>query len=461
MEDKEKQSQFSAGLQGFHNSKSFDSESHASVVIKSLDEVKSPFETEAEATILRAIEQNQRERADSDLTSIDGDSNAKNGILTGVPASAIHLFEDQTSITSSSTSAKNTPKFPGSLTNSPRPQQPEVDLSAPPELLQPKLTQIEPSFERPTLKNIVSRMQLIEKTSRNQPSLLPPQSSSTPTFRDIAMRAKEMQRRSSGMSERSANNREQPLSVPPGDTDVYERDPETLMLGQVASIEEGDEQEKADSDNLNDSVHRTGRAKRFYRTYCFPCYAFTNFLCFKGKIIKRSMMIFFYLMIPLLGISAALFYFAGNPIGPLDASYSWWLQFLVRQIVTFMLAQVTQFLLIDFIALETRLAVLAIGRMFTLMAMQAKGWPILFVFWSTWNFGLLHGSPRSNHHWLYWQDEFAMFNDNNPSGTVVENGVYTKLLTVLIVIGVVVMIKRVIIALLLGKKKYGKEIWSE
>ncbi len=390
----------------------------------------------------------------------------------------MHLFDDHI------TYADAKPLHSGAQedirnTNSPRPKQQQQEgeqqqqLSTPPQpLLQPILTQIEPSFERPTLKNIVSRMQLIEKTSRNQQQGQPPLSStSPPTFRDIAMRAKEMHRKSSTMSERSAShNREQsqssvPVPVSLGDAAaVNEIDPESLMLGQGKSIREGDdddeEEEMADETNLNDSVHRTGRAKRFYRNYCFPCYAFTNFLCVKGKIIKHSLRIFFYLMIPLLGISAALFYFAGNPIGPLDASYSWWLQFLVRQIVTFMLAQVTQFILIDFIALETRLAVLAIGRMFTLMAMQAKGWPILFVFWSIWNFGLLHGSPRSNHHWLYWQDEFSMFNDDNPSGTVVENGVYTKILAVLIVIGVLVMIKRVIIALLLGKKKYGKDAFD-
>jgi hypothetical protein len=158
-------------------------------------------------------------------------------------------------------------------------------------------------------------------------------------------------------------------------------------------------------------------------------------------------------MIPCLGLSAILFYLAGNPVGPYGGSYSWWLQFIVRQSITFLLSQFTQFILIDFIALETKIAVMAIGRMLTLMAVQAKGWPLIIVLWSVWNLILLYGTR--NAYWLSTQSTFDMFNAKNPSGTFMYSGVYRDVITAFIVVGLVVMIKRLFVALMLGKRTYG------
>ena len=49
-----------------------------------------------------------------------------------------------------------------------------------------------------------------------------------------------------------------------------------------------------------------------------------------------------------------------------------------------------------------------------------------------------------------------MFNENNPNGDVPTNTVYVRILAVSIFIGVAVMVKRVLLALSLGKKKYRK-----
>jgi hypothetical protein len=52
--------------------------------------------------------------------------------------------------------------------------------------------------------------------------------------------------------------------------------------------------------------------------------------------------------------------------------------------------------------------------------------------------------------------DINLFNEMNPSGDVVMSEGYTRFLIALIIVGVIVMVKRVIVALILGKKKYGK-----
>jgi hypothetical protein len=60
---------------------------HASI-IKNLDDVK-PFEEEAETTILRAIEKQDKERE-----KLKDEDRYTQGILQGVPVEAAHLFSD-------------------------------------------------------------------------------------------------------------------------------------------------------------------------------------------------------------------------------------------------------------------------------------------------------------------------------------------------------------------------------
>lgn len=77
---------------------SFDIRSYASLgnssTIRNLDDIK-PFEEEAESTILRAIEKQDKERLrQMDLEANPDNSDQKYGILIGVPSEAIHLFSD-------------------------------------------------------------------------------------------------------------------------------------------------------------------------------------------------------------------------------------------------------------------------------------------------------------------------------------------------------------------------------
>jgi hypothetical protein len=161
-----------------------------------------------------------------------------------------------------------------------------------------------------------------------------------------------------------------------------------------------------------------------------------------------------YLMVPCLGVAAILYYWTDNPEGPYNSSYSWWLIFIVRLSVTRLLAQLSQFILIDFICLETRLAVMSVGRMLTLMAVQAKGWPLVSVLWAAWNLSILLG--RANSHWLSMQTFFDIFNSNNYGGDFLVSDTYRRILAAVFIVGFVVMVKRVCIALVLGKRTYGK-----
>ena len=60
---------------------------------------------------------------------------------------------------------------------------------------------------------------------------------------------------------------------------------------------------------------------------------------------------------------------------------SWFILFLVRQVITGTLAQCTQVFLIDFLSLQLRLTVRLFGTIFTLLLVQSKGWPCLVFFW--------------------------------------------------------------------------------
>jgi hypothetical protein len=173
------------------------------------------------------------------------------------------------------------------------------------------------------------------------------------------------------------------------------KDPESLQV-----IGESDEDFDSDDVAIQGSQRQSNHVKSFYRKFCSPCYYLTTFIGVKWKAIKLSLVMLFYGLVPLLGIGAILFYWGDNPKGPMDGSWSWWLIFVARLLVCFVLSQLTQFIIIDFICLETQIAVRFIGRLLTLMAVQAKGWPVLTIFWSMWQLILLHGSPTYNRYVL-------------------------------------------------------------
>lgn len=187
------------------------------------------------------------------------------------------------------------------------------------------------------------------------------------------------------------------------------------------------------------------------------CQSFLKCLhCIRGRKLALvvTIKVCLYFLLPMLLLSATLFYLAGNPIAFLEASYSWWILFFIRQCITFMLSQVGQYILVDVIILGTNLASLLFGKVVILIALQVKGWPTTCFLWALANKFLLSGDSQLAKHWLYFQGLFAIFTEANPSGSLTSNQWYISFLTVAIVCSLLAMVKRVIVAVFLGRKKY-------
>ena len=132
---------------------------------------------------------------------------------------------------------------------------------------------------------------------------------------------------------------------------------------------------------------------------------------------------------------------------------AWWFLFLgVRQVVTLTMALMTQAFLIDYLALGSRFSLKYLGAATTLLAVQARGWPCVLFFWAAYDLALLSGDTPLAHHWGYWQDWIALFNEENHSGSIVQSEWNYRILVAALVVGVAVAIKRVLLGLYLARQ---------
>ncbi len=177
--------------------------------------------------------------------------------------------------------------------------------------------------------------------------------------------------------------------------------------------------------------------------------------------IKRTIC---YVVLPFVGIAAILFYFAGNPstgksIGETSdekASISWWLLFVVRQVTTMSFALGLQVVIIDFMSISTKVMLRLLGPLLTLLLVQSKGWPFVVFCWSILNFGLLYGDNDFVQHWGFFQDYVGLFNDDNPSGGVVGSEWNRRVLLIGATVSFFVVLKRFVVGLLLGRQTFRK-----
>jgi len=246
----------------------------------------------------------------------------------------------------------------------------------------------------------------------------------TPTLEEVTDRMRQLKEMSRQKSTYNLDNEH-------GYSRIQIEEPTTAF--EDIDLELGGDQESAQG-RKSYIAHKTRNKNILLILRCIfaPVFVLKNIIQVRGADIKYYAQLYICFIAPMLAISALLFYVLGNPEGPHGASWSWWLNFIVRQAVSLLLAQITQFILIDFIVLETRVAVWALGKLLTLLAIQAKGWPLLAVFWATWNFAFNHGNTRYAQHWLYWQSSIRMFNGRNPGGDVVTDPKYRVILLVMI-----------------------------
>jgi hypothetical protein len=139
------------------------------------------------------------------------------------------------------------------------------------------------------------------------------------------------------------------------------------------------------------------------------------------------------------------------------ASASWWLLFVVRQLITLSMALCMQMLIIDFLALGTRVILRLVGPVLTLLIVQSKGWPFVTLWWSIFDLAMLYGNGQFAKHWLYWQDAIGMFNSRNPSGNVVNSIWNMRILTIAISVSAAVAVKRFVIGLYLSRQTFCKK----
>ncbi|GKY96897.1 hypothetical protein MPSEU_000648700 [Mayamaea pseudoterrestris] len=202
---------------------------------------------------------------------------------------------------------------------------------------------------------------------------------------------------------------------------------------------------------------------------------------------------FFFLIMPALGVASILYYLVGNPpcgtsaqcndaMQPkqanvtgmtsnstsaetdivsitkelfTQASASWWVLFVFcRQPITLSLALATQAFVIEFLALRTKWVVKTVGPFVTLFIVQSKGWPFILFWWGAYDFMLLYGPSRWARHWLFWQPYLDVFNDQNPSGSFTSTPEYRTLLILALVVSLVVSIKRFAVGIWFGQKTY-------
>ena len=187
---------------------------------------------------------------------------------------------------------------------------------------------------------------------------------------------------------------------------------------------------------------------------------------------------FLYIAAPLIGIAAVLFYVAdcpptgrlvnngqpdangtllnteGDVVDPNQASISWWLIFAVRQLVTFTLAKCAEAVFVDFLTIRARGTINVLGPWLTLFILQSRGWPSTVSIWAIFNFALLFGSSDFTEHWLYWQEYIGLFTAENPSGNVLNSEWNAKILTIALILGMAVSLKRLLLGLYLGKRTF-------
>ena len=189
----------------------------------------------------------------------------------------------------------------------------------------------------------------------------------------------------------------------------------------------------------------------------------------KASIATRIKITTLLVFIPLVGASAILFYpyeydCGDEPCtentpptlareGAGGAYTSWFLLFIVRQVITLGLAMAGQAFFIDFLSLRCRWTVRVFGPVQTLILVQSKGFPFIISAWSFFSLLLSSGAHKFAKHWLYWQP-VKMFNESNKAGTITESKMNFAILFCGLAFGIVVTAKRAILGMHFGKKTY-------
>jgi hypothetical protein len=129
----------------------------------------------------------------------------------------------------------------------------------------------------------------------------------------------------------------------------------------------------------------------------------------------------------------------------------------MRQIITLSIALLLQLVIVDFLSVGTRATLRVFGPVMTLLIVQSRGWPFVFFWWSILDFAFIQEDRERSRHWLFWQNYVGLFNSDNPSGNMVNDPIYTRILILTAVISVLVAIKRFAVGLWLSRNTFSKD----
>jgi hypothetical protein len=158
--------------------------------------------------------------------------------------------------------------------------------------------------------------------------------------------------------------------------------------------------------------------------------------------------------LPFFVASWIMFYNFGNPIIewlPGGVSLAWWFDFFGRQTITFELAKITQWLILDKLLLGTKLSTRILGPLITMTALQARGWPFLVFSWACWDLLILHGDGLYTLHWFYWTG-LRLYTSANSGSYILSSSCYFRLLLSMLLAGFATTVKRMVILVHFGKR---------
>jgi hypothetical protein len=121
----------------------------------------------------------------------------------------------------------------------------------------------------------------------------------------------------------------------------------------------------------------------------------------------------------------------------------------MRNYITLQLAYASEYVVVDVLAMRSTLLLELIGPLATLYLIQAKGWPLVAVFWGMWSLALIQNVDG----WLSWTD-IEMFTNEKNGIHLAESETYVELLASSIMVGFATTIKRTVLAMYLGKRIY-------
>jgi hypothetical protein len=165
--------------------------------------------------------------------------------------------------------------------------------------------------------------------------------------------------------------------------------------------------------------------------------------------------------LPLFIFAVILFYVLESGLLEIDflpgnATFCWWLIFSARQCVTLDVARIVQWILVDYIALSSKIAVRIFGPLLTLVAIQSHGWPFLATWWSLLDLIFLYGNNKFQQNWFHAYELATFAEDESGGNAILVSETYLRLLLSVLVAGLAATIKRTSLAMYFGQKTVGK-----